>query len=472
MNTIPDFLPTHLKKELESRMRVVGHDTQSHDAKANCANGSNSIEVGRGESMLRDEEKIVENQGHVSNLGLNEQLSDLKKHGDGDFEKSSKLQINDEDVKIQQFSRNDNDATLLVQGPSTSSEQVVKSGIESRGETPDLEAPEQICKELITTDATKSHQNEDVKYLPNRGDLLLTGQQLVNLSNESQTKHSSFRATGTSIQDNVEDYGQRSLSVGGNGLKVEENHNCDRSNFDHLFIPESSEVLKERGTPISLSMQSTSSMDEGEYNNGTEEVKRNNGTGIEHMVLEATSPSPSKSTNVGEFGGKYMRSAKVKERVMLCFGSIKVSELFDTERLGYKQDPYFKLIVNEQECFRSNTIEDAGDDAEWGNTTERGHLDTIKSKDETQCQELPAFRVRLDEVTLAQLRCSTTSNNEREGKLRIRFEVWNDNSKARLNNMKVTDVLIGMADVNEEDIRTAACALVNSGVVLKVRHRI
>ena len=128
--------------------------------------------------------------------------------------------------------------------------------------------------------------------------------------------------------------------------------------------------------------------------------------------------------------------------------------------------------MNEQECFRSNTIEDAGDDAEWGNTTERGHLDTIKSKDETQCQELPAFRVRLDEVTLAHLRCSTTNNNEREGKLRIRFEVWNDNSKARLNNMKVTDVLIGMADVNEEDIRTAACALVNSGVVLKVRHRI
>ena len=97
---------------------------------------------------------------------------------------------------------------------------------------------------------------------------------------------------------------------------------------------------------------------------------------------------------------------------------------------------------------------------------------TIKSKDETQRQELPAVRVRLDEVTLPQLRRSIMHNNEREGKLQIRFEVWNDNSKARLNNMKVNDILIGMADVNEKDIRTAACALVNSGVVLKVRHRI
>ena len=57
-----------------------------------------------------------------------------------------------------------------------------------------------------------------------------------------------------------------------------------------------------------------------------------------------------------------------RRRVMLCLGAVEALAMPETESgagWGYKQDPYFKVIINEQEAYRSATIKSGGREVTW-----------------------------------------------------------------------------------------------------------
>ena len=191
---------------------------------------------------------------------------------------------------------------------------------------------------------------------------------------------------------------------------------------------------------------------EGESIDNTRRSTSNTSAGAAENEKTSDKCSLGGDSEEGDEGHHEAGTPMKQQRVLLCLNSVEAYDMPETESglgWGYKQDPYFKVLVNEEERYRSATIKDGGRAVLWRSQDgsraagvtllERVKEDTREGEEEDgasmlrtspgQIDLLHSARIGLDSsstspalVSVAQLR-NAVSEPIHAGQLRVRIEV-------------------------------------------------